>query len=100
MLHLIKRIIKEELNSSYGYFKNKTNIPDFDSILFNQTSNLPEKYNDWFGEIKFLSAEDYINECANLQNTSYNDQFKYINKSKVENIKQWILKNSSLELTK
>ena len=90
MLHIIKRIIKEELenNSSYGYFKNKTNIPDFDAILFNQLSNLPKKYHDWFGEIKFLSAEDYIYECAKLQDTTYQDQFKYIDKSNVDDIKE------------
>jgi len=88
MIQLIKQIIKEELNSSYGYFKNKTNIPDFDSILFNQLSNLPQKYHDWYGEIKFLSPEEYINECAKLQDTSYQDQFKYINKSNVDDIKE------------
>lgn len=88
MIQLIKQIIKEELNSSYGYFKNKTNIPDFDAILFNQLSNLPKKYHDWYAEIKFLSAEEYIYECAKLQDTSYQDQFKYINKSNVEDIKE------------
>jgi hypothetical protein len=88
MLKLIKQIIKEELNSSYGYFKNKTNIHDFDAILFNQLSKLPEKYHDWYGEIKFLTLEEYINECARLQGTSYQDQFKYINKSNVDDIKQ------------
>ena len=90
MLDLIKRIIKEELqnNSSYGYFKNKTNIPDFDAILFNQLSNLPKKYHDWYAEIKFLSAEEYIYECAKLQDTTYQDQFKYIDKSNVEDIKK------------
>jgi hypothetical protein len=88
MKNLIKQIIKEELDSSYGFFKNKTNIPDFDSILFNQLSNLPQKYHDWYGEIKFLSPEEYINECARLQDTSYQDQFKYINKSNVDDIKE------------
>jgi hypothetical protein len=92
MLDVIKKIIKEELqnnsNSSYGYFKNKTNIPDFDAILFNQLSNLPEKYHDWYGEIKFLSPEEYLNECARLQDTSYQDQLKYINKSNVDDIKE------------
>ena len=92
MLEVIKKIIKEELqnnsNSSYGYFKNKTNIPDFDSILFNQLSNLPKKYHDWYSEIKFLSVEEYIYECAKLQDTSYQDQFKYIDKSNVNDIKQ------------
>jgi hypothetical protein len=88
MIHLIKQIIKEELNSSYGFFKNKTSIPYFDSILSNQLSNLPEKYHDWYGEIKFLSAEEYINECAKLQGTSYQQQFKFILKSKVEDIKE------------
>jgi len=92
MLDVIKKIIKEELqnnsNSSYGYFKNKTNIPDFDAILFNQLSNLPKKYHDWYGEIKFLSPKEYINECARLQDTSYQDQLKYINKSNVDDIKE------------
>ena len=88
MIQLIKQIIKEELNSSYGFFKNKTSIPYFDSILSNQLSNLPEKYHNWFGEIKFLSAEEYINECAKLQGTSYQQQFKFILKSKVEDIKE------------
>jgi hypothetical protein len=88
MKNLIKQIIKEELNSSYGFFKNKTNIPDFDAILFNQLSNLPQKYHDWYGEIKFLSPEEYINECAKLQDTSYQDQFKYIDKSNLDDIKE------------
>jgi hypothetical protein len=88
MIHLIKQIIKEELNSPYGYFKNKTNIHDFDAILFNQLSNLPKKYDDWWGEVKFLSPEEYINECARLQDTSYQDQFKYIDKSNVNDIKE------------
>ena len=72
----------------YGYFKDRANIHDYDAILFGKQSELPSRYARWFGEVKWMSKEEYFGECARLQNTSYNDQFKNVVPSKVKTIEE------------
>lgn len=73
-------------SENYGYFKDRAGIHDYDAVLFGKQDELPKKYADWYGEIKFMTKEEYFRECARLQNTSYNDQFKYVVPDKVKKI--------------
>lgn len=75
-------------SKDYGYFKDRTTVPDYDAILFNKTDELPKMYMNWTGEVKFMTLEEYINECAKLQGTSYEEQFKYINDANVSKIQK------------
>jgi len=64
-------------------FDTKTNIPDYDDIL-NGIS--PRVFNDVKGEIVYMSPQEYINAVAKQQGTSYEQQFKYIDDDKVDNL--------------
>jgi hypothetical protein len=88
MKKLIKELFRQKLleSESFGFFKDRSSIPDYDAILFGKQDELPQKYAGWMGEIELMSKEDYFKECARLQNTSYSDQFKYIIPDKVEKI--------------
>jgi len=71
---------------NYGYFKEKSLVPDYDKILFGKVNELPKKYMDWFAEIKWMTKEQYLMECSKIQNTSYSDQFRYIIENKTQKI--------------
>lgn len=81
---LFRRMIFE--SESWGFFKDRTRIPDYDAILFGKQDELPKKYADWVGEIEWMTKEEYFKECARIQNTSYSDQFKYVIPEKVKSI--------------
>lgn len=68
---MIGNIYEELLRESidYGYFKDRSNIPDYDAILFGLNNTLPKKYSNWVGEIKFMSGEEYFRECAKIAGT-------------------------------
>lgn len=73
---MIGNIYEELLRESidYGYFKDKSNIPDYDAILFGLNNRLPKKYDKWVGEIKFMSGEEYFRECAKIAGTDVYSQ--------------------------
>ena len=73
-------------NKNYGFFSNKSGIPDFDAILFGNQELIPKKYHNWNAEIEWMSPEEYLKECAKLQNTTYKEQFRYILSSNVKQI--------------
>jgi hypothetical protein len=72
-------------SADHGYFGDKTNIPIYDAILLGDT-DLPSKYRDWSGKIVMMTKDEYFNECAKIQKTTYSDQFKYIIPENVEKI--------------
>jgi hypothetical protein len=78
----------EEITESndYGYFKKTTNVPDYDLILHNKTQELPSKYRDWVGRVKWFTKEKYFKESSKLQGTDYSEQFDYIVPEKVDEI--------------
>lgn len=83
-----KRPLNESLvNNNYGFFKEKTEIPDYDSILYGRLHQIPKKYEGWQAEIEWMSPEKYFSECAKLQGTSYSSQFDFIVDEKVQGIK-------------
>ena len=95
----IKNIILEEItNTTYGnvcdIFLDKTNVPDYDDIL-NNNKRVKENV---IGKIIQMSPHEYIDRCAKLQNTSYNDQIKLINKNKVSDIIKTIKSGEKLNL--
>jgi hypothetical protein len=65
-------------NKSYGFFKTTSSIPDYEKVLAGKNSELPNKYKHWKGEVQWMTKEEYLRECARIQNTSYSDQFRYI----------------------
>lgn len=73
---MIGNIYEELLRESidYGYFKDRSNIPDYDAILFGLNNRLPKKYDNWVGEIKFMSGEEYFRECAKIAGTDVYSQ--------------------------
>lgn len=73
-------------SESINYFKSKSNIYDFDKVLNNETQDLPKKYENWKGEIVWMTMEEYLKECALLQNTTYADQLNFIIERKVDYI--------------
>jgi len=82
MKSLIKQLLRENL--SYGYFKDKTSIPDFDALKNDLYNELPPVYQKQEAHVVFMSKNEYLYECANLQGGSVEQQEAYINKHKVE----------------
>jgi len=72
--------------NDYGYFRDRSGVPDYDDILMGDVGKLPKKYMGWVGEIRYMSKEEYFGECSKLQGTSYSDQFRYIIPEKVKEI--------------
>lgn len=89
-IHRIRQMMGlNEMHESndYGYFKDKSNIHDYDAILFGYFKNeLPPKYNGWEASLKMMSKEEYLQKCAKLQETSYSDQYGFIVPEQVKNI--------------
>lgn len=77
---------------NYGFFADRTTIPIYDAILFGKYDQVPSKYSDWVGEIKFMTKEEYIEECAKLQRTNYADQFRMISDDNVKDIEDGMRK--------
>ncbi len=79
---LIKQLLRENL--SYGYFKDKTSIPDFDALKNGLYSELPPVYKKQEAHVVFMSKNEYLYECANLQGGSVEQQEAYIDNDKVK----------------
>jgi hypothetical protein len=73
--------------NDYGYFKEITNIPDYDAILFKKIDQIPQIYNNWYGEVKWMTEKEYLLECAKFQDTTIDDQYRYIAPQNVNKIK-------------
>jgi len=73
-------------SESWGFFKNRTDIPDYDKVLDGKLSELPKYYAGWVGRIKFMSPEKYFREVADMQKTSYARQFEIIRPQNVDKI--------------
>lgn len=100
MKKLIRELFRRKLfeSENENFFKDRAGIPDYDAILFGKRGELPEKYADWVAEIEWMSKEDYYRECARLQNTGYNDQFKYLIPDKVKKIEANMAKGIKYDL--
>lgn len=87
---LLNELLSNEL---CGFFDDKTNIPDYDSVLFN-TNEIPRKL---VGRIVEMSPDEYFKRCAKLQGTSVDEQYNYIRASQVnslfEKVKQGVKLN-------
>jgi hypothetical protein len=81
MKSLIKKLLRE--NIQYGYFKDKTAVPDFDALKNGLYDELPSQYQKMEAFVQFMDADQYLNECARMQGTTYDQQLSYINQDKV-----------------
>lgn len=79
------RILLESNNKPCNLFADKTNLPDYDDIL-NHVE--PRILNKSIGNVITMTPTEYFQRCANLQDTSLEDQYSFIDKSKVEAIKK------------
>jgi hypothetical protein len=82
MKSFIKKLLRE--NIEYGYFKDKTTIPDFDALRKGLYHELPKNYQNLEAWVDFMTKDEYIRECAKLQGTSFNQQLSFINDNKVK----------------
>jgi hypothetical protein len=81
MKTLIKQLLREAL--SENFFKDKTNIPDYDALLNKDYDQLPNEYKTQKAFVVYLTKNEYIAECAKLQDTTIEQQYQYINQNKV-----------------
>jgi hypothetical protein len=82
MKSLIKQLLREAL--SENFFKDKTNIPDYDALLNKDYDQLPNEYKNQEAFINYLTKDEYITECATLQGTTTQQQYQYIDQNKVD----------------
>jgi hypothetical protein len=81
MKSLIKKLLRE--NIQYGYFKDKTAVPDFDALKNGLYDELPSQYQKMKAFVQIMDADQYLNECAHMQGTTYDQQLSYISQDKV-----------------
>ena len=86
MKHLIKKLLREGLLNESEYFNLKTSAQDYDNLLAKNYDAVPEKFKRYEASIKYMTMKEYIKEVANMQNTSYEEQFKYISEENVNKI--------------
>ena len=86
MKHLIKKLLREGLESN-KYFNLKTGAPDYDNLLSKNYDYVSKKLQSYEAYIEYMTMEEYIKEVAQMQRTSYDEQFKYILKQNVNKIK-------------
>ena len=78
---LIRALLSEAKNCDV--FTDKTTAQDYDDIL----SQDPHRFlRTMIGSIVQMSPEEYFDRCAQLQDTTYKEQFSYLDKHKVKNI--------------
>lgn len=58
-----------------------------ENIYFNIPNTLPTPNNNEEIDIEYMSGEEYIKQCARLQGTSVQEQYKFIDKNNVDKIK-------------
>ena len=86
MKRLIKKLLREGLLNESEYFNLKTSAQDYDNLLAKNYDAVPEKFKRYEASIKYMTMKEYIKEVANMQNTSYEEQFKYISEENVNKI--------------
>jgi hypothetical protein len=78
----LRRII-EELNDECDLFKDTTNRPDYDDVLMGRPNR---NMMNIVGEIIEMSPKEYIQRCADMQGTSFDEQMKYIDSIRKEKV--------------
>lgn len=84
----IKILLRKGLlfeNDRFGVFKDRTDIHDYDNILFG-VDNIGKESQGLTAEIQFMSPEQYFREVANQQRTSYDKQLTFLSNDNVEKI--------------
>jgi hypothetical protein len=86
----IKKLIRENisklLSEEVNYFKDKTNVPDYDKVFNKQNDELPKEYKNWEAKIDYMTMEEYFEECAEFQNSTFEQQINLLWQPKVDNI--------------
>ena len=83
----IRQLLREGLlGESSDVFKNITNIPDYDKLMSGKYDELPDKYSNMVAEVVNMSPEQYFKYCAEIQKTTYDEQFSYLRKEVVDKI--------------
>jgi len=79
MKEVIKKLLRESLlNESYGPFKDSTMVPDYEKLKSGNYDELPSYYRDMLAEVVYMSPKEYLASCAELQGTSYEEQFNIV----------------------
>jgi hypothetical protein len=82
MKEVIKKLLRESLlKESYGPFKDSTMIPDYEKLKNGNYDELPPYYNNMEAVVVYMSPREYLEACAELQETSYEEQFNIVNGS-------------------
>lgn len=87
MKRYIKKLLRESLlNESVDVFKSITNIPDYDKLRDGRYDELSSKYSNMSASVVNMSPEQYFKYCAQIQGTTYEQQFSYLRKQVVDKL--------------
>lgn len=89
-LSRIKTLINliNESQSDCDFFIDKTNIVDYDDILQDKQNRYKKNLT---GKIVKMTMEQYLKYCSKIQDTTYEEQLSYIDKTNVNIIKKNML---------
>jgi hypothetical protein len=93
----IKKIFKVHLreDSSCDIFTNTTRRPDYDDVLNDIT---PRILKDLTGTIVKMSPDEYFQKCAQLQRTTVEEQYSYIDQRRVDSLIKKITSNIKVDI--
>lgn len=100
----IRTLLRESLlnESLTNPFKNITNINDYDKLMQGLYDELPSSYNDIVGNVEYMSPKEYLEYCAYLQDTTYDEQLSIVNSVygsiKVSNLVELINRGVKLDM--
>ena len=87
MKFYIKKLLRESLlNETENVFKSVTNIPDYDKLKDGKYDELSSKYSNMSASVVNMSPEQYFKYCAQIQGTTYDQQFSYLRKQVVDKL--------------
>ena len=101
MKNIIKKLLRESLlKESYGPFKDSTMIPDYENLKNGNYDKLSSEYDNMEAEVVYMSPKEYLEYCAKIQDTSYEEQLNIVSgpygSSKVDKLIELI--NSGVKL--
>jgi hypothetical protein len=84
--NIIKEYLSTFLSEGVNYFKDKTNVHDYDKVFNKKNAELPKEYKNWEAKREDMTMEKYFEECAKFQNSTYDHQINLLWQPKVDYI--------------
>ena len=81
-----------------NFFKDLTGIHDYDKVYQKKNNELPETYKNWEAKLKYMTMEEYFQECADLQYSDIETQINTLLEETVNKITANMLSGTKYDM--